>query len=176
MTMRRHFLIVTVAMLLMPIDGVPQVPRSAHPTGVVRSFYRFHLARDMNFTRRNVMRRKQWLSPALYRLLLNEFVREKEYGRSHPDESFVSYMEGDPFTSSQEFPTSFRIGNSLLTQNKADVKIIFLWSARSSRGRDQRNVQIELIKRNGRWLIDNVIDTDNGGNLVADLKREKYLP
>ena len=176
MTIHRHSLIVAVAMLLMPIEGVPQVSRSADPTGVVRSFYRFHLARDKNFTRGNVMRRKQWLSPALYRLLLNEFVREEEYNRSHPNESFVPYMEGDPFTSSQEFPTSFRIGNSLLTQNKADVKIIFLWSARSSRGRDQRNVQIELIKRSGSWLIDNVIDTDNGGNLVADLKREKYLP
>jgi hypothetical protein len=122
------------------------------------------------------MRRKQWLSPVLYRLLLNEFAREKEYSRSHPGESFVPYMEGDPFTSSQEFATSFRIGNSLLTQNKADVKIIFLWNTKSSRGRDQRNVQIELIKQNGNWLIDNVIDTDNGSNLVTDLKREKYLP
>jgi len=111
----------------------------------------------------------------LYKLLLNEFVREKEYSRTHPNESFVPYMEGDPFTQSQEYPTSFRIGKALVTGNKADVKIIFLWDEKSSRGRDERNVQIDLVKQNGKWLIDNIIDMDNHSNLLKDLKREKYL-
>lgn len=82
--------------------------RLAAPDQVVKSFYRFHFSHDMNFQKKNVRVRKQWLSPTLFQLLINEFRREEEYAKANPKESFVPYMEGDPFTNSQEFPTTFR--------------------------------------------------------------------
>ena len=174
--MNRYLLAGAVVMLFVPVQtALPQLSKPSAPGAAVSSFYQFHLAHDMSFTRHNVLRRQRWLSPALYKLLLNEFVREKEYSRIHPNESFVPYMEGDPFTQSQEYPTSFRIGKSLVTGNQAVVKTVFLWDEKSSRGRDERNVQIDLVKENGKWLIDNIIDVDNRSNLLKDLKREKYL-
>jgi len=180
MRVNRYLLIGAIAMLLVPVGTVlPQRSASvdpADPSEVVKSFYRFHLAHNMSFTRPNVVRRQAWLSSTLYKLLLNEFVRENQYSRSHPREEFVPYMEGDPFTESQEYPNSFRMGSSLVTGDKADVKVMLLWGTKGGKSGDQRNIEVKLVKQNGKWLIDNIIDVDNKVNLVTDLKREKYLP
>ena len=177
---KRYLLCGSIAMLMMPVEIVlPQSSASADltdPSAVVKSFYRFHLTHNMNFTRPNVVRRQPWLSSTLYKLLLNEFVRENQYSKSHPHEEFVPYMEGDPFTGSQEYPNSFRLGSALVTGYSADVKLTLLWGTKGKKSQDQRNVDVELVKQNGKWLIDNIIDVVNGVNLVTDLKREKYLP
>ena len=177
MKLHRYVSSAVLVMLLLPVEtALPQGAQSANPREVVKSFYRFHFSRSMDFTKQNILRRQRWLAPQLYKLLQNEFHREDEYSRSHPNESFVPYMEGDPFTQSQQYPTTFRVDKSVVCGNKANVEIVFLWSAKSSRGRDERNVEIQLTKHNGKWLINNVIDKDSGADLLADLKREKYLP
>ena len=177
MKLRRHVSSAVLVMLLLSVKtALPQGSQSTNPAEVVKSFYKFHFSRSMNFTKQNVLRSRRWLAPELYKLLLNEFRREDEYRRSHPNESFVPYMEGDPFTQSQQYPTTFRVVKSVVCGNKANVEIVFLWSAKSSRGRDERNVEIQLTKHNGKWLINNVIDKDSGADLLADLKRENYLP
>ena len=142
------------------------------PAEVVRSIYRYHLSHNMHYTRKNVQRRKQWLSPTLLQLLMNEFRREEQYAKAHPKESFVPYMEGDPFTNSQEYPTSFRVGKTVLSDDKANVTVLLLWKA----GGDKRNLEIQLVKLDSGWVITNIVNKDNGDDLVADLKRAKYLP
>ena len=107
---------------------------------------------------------------------MNEFRREAEYARDHPKESFVPYMEGDPFTAASEFPTSFRVGSSFIREGNAIVHAVMLWGARSSRGRDQSELEVNLTKSNGRWLIDNIVNKTDDDDLVVNLKREKYLP
>ena len=83
---------------------------------------------------------------------------------------------GDPFTDSQEHPTSFRIGRSVVVGDKANVSVLLRWSARSSWGRDERNLEIQLVRVRGMWLINNIVNKDDGDDLVVHLKREKYLP
>jgi len=129
----------------------------------------------MNFTRQSVRLKRRWITPELYGLLLNEFKREGEYGKAHPKEDFVPYMEGDPFTDSQEYPTSFRVGKASVSDDSAKVTVTFLWGSKNSSSQDQRNTVIELVRNQGAWVIRNIVQAD-GRDLLTDLKREKYLP
>jgi hypothetical protein len=153
---------------------LPQGAKSSAPSQAVNSFYRFHLSHNMDFTKRNVIQRRGWLTPELYGLLLNEFKREDEYSKTHLDE--MSYMQGDPFTDSEEYPTSFRVGKSTLSGEKAQVEVTFLWGAKSSRGKDSRDSVVELAKDQGKWLVSNIIVKKESYDLRAELRREKYMP
>ena len=174
---RRSISTVAVMLALLPIHSAfSQLQTSATPEAVVQSFYRFHFSHNMDFSRQNVQRRRQWLSPQLLGLLINEFHREDEYARAHPKESFVPYMEGDPFTNSQEYPSSFRVGKTVVSDEKANVSVLLLWKGRGKEGGDKRNLDIQLVREGGKWVINNILNKDNGDDLVANLKREKYLP
>jgi hypothetical protein len=130
----------------------------------VRAFYQFHFAHNRDFTVRNVERRKRWLTPVLHKLLLDELKREAQESKAHPDEA--PYFEGDPFTDSQEYPDSFRVGNSDVNGDLAKVTVALIWSARTSRGRDQRDIIVEVTRSTGRWLISDIVNKD--GNRLRD--------
>ncbi|MFY9608682.1 MAG: DUF3828 domain-containing protein [Blastocatellia bacterium] len=147
--------------------GYGSSPREA-ALSTARSFYRFHLAHNKDFTARNVQQRKRWLTPELYKLLIEELKREAEESKSNPDEA--PYFEGDPFTASQEYPDSFRVGKVDLEGELTKVTVTLLWSARTSRGRDKRDIVVEMKSAGGRWLIADIINND-GTRLLDDLKR-----
>lgn len=137
-------------------------------SSAARSFFRFHFAHDKGFTLRNVRQRKPWLTTELYKLLLDELKREAEESKAHPDEA--PYFEGDPFTDSQESPDSFRVGKSDVNGDRAKVPVTLLWSAHTSRGRDKRDIIIELSRTGNGWLISDVLNSD-GKSLRDELKR-----
>ena len=168
---------VPVLVLLCLVGTVSAQNRNvASPDEVVKSFYRFHFSHDHNFLQRNVQRRESWLSPTLFQLLMNEFRRQEEYGRAHPNSSFVPYMEGDPFTYSSEFPTSFRVGHVFIARTHSVVNVAMFWSGHSSRGKGAKNLEVHLATVGGQWRIDDIVDKDDDEDLVVNLKREKYLP
>lgn len=173
----RYFLILAFALFLLPIKTtLAQGAGTDAPGMVVYSFYKFHFSHSKSFTKRNVLTRQRWLTPDLFHLLMNEFVREDQYAKSHPKESFVPYMDGDPFTNSQEYPTSFRSGSPVVSENEATVPVTFLWDAARRGDGDQRNIEIQLLRQRGRWLINNIVNKAAGDDLMVNLKREKYLP
>lgn len=135
----------------------------------VRSFYTFHLARNKDFTVANIRLRRRWLTTELYNLLLGELKREAERSKAQPDEA--PYFEGDPLTDSQEYPDSFRVGKVEVSGDRAKVTVTLLWSARTSRGRDQRDIVVDVAKRGAGWLIDDIIN-NQGSRLQDELKRE----
>ena len=143
-------------------------PREAART--VRSFYTFHLARNKDFNLRNIRLRKRWLTPELYKLLLDELRHEAEARKAHPDEA--PYFEGDPLTDSQEYPDSFRVGNAEISGNLAKATVTLLWSARTSRGRDKRDIVVEVTKSGAGWLINDIIN-NQGSRLSDELKRKR---
>ena len=135
----------------------------------VRSFYTFHLARSKDFTVRNVQLRKRFLTPELYGLLLKELKRQAAESKAHPDEA--PDFEGDPLTDSQEYPDSFRMGKAEVSGDVAKVTVALLWSPRTGRGRDKRDIVVEVTKSGGGWLINDIID-NQGSRLRDQLKRE----
>jgi hypothetical protein len=135
----------------------------------VRSFYTFHLARNKDFTASNVRLRRRFLTAELYKLLLAELKREAEQSKTNPDEA--PYFEGDPLTNSQEYPDSFRMGKAEMSGDRVKVTVTLLWSARTSRGRDQRDIVVEVARSGASWLINDIID-NTGSRLQDELKRE----
>ena len=129
----------------------------------VQSFYSFHLAHDMGFTRENIVRRRRWLTPELYRLLLDEYHREELLSAKHPDE--VVFMEGDPFTDTQEHPKTFRVGRAVSRGSWASVPVDFYLD-----GHVLRKARIELSRRGRVWLIHNIF-TDDDEDLLKLLRR-----
>src|SRR4030095_1630570 len=134
----------------------------------VRSFYTFHLAHNKDFTLRNIQQRKRFLTPELYGLLVGEIKRQAAYSKAHPDEP--PEFEGDPLTNSQEYPDSFRVGKADGTGELVKVTVTLQWSPRTSRGRDKRDIAVEMTRSGQAWLINDVVSKD-GTSLRADLKK-----
>jgi hypothetical protein len=131
------------------------------------SFYRYHFARDRGFLRANVVQRRRWLSPELYRLMLNELRREAAFRKAHPDE--VPFMTGDPFTDAQEYPDTFTVGRATVRGNRANVPVTFGWRDVAQK----QTLQVELLKHGGRWLIHDVRREGSAG-LLKLLRRPVY--
>ena len=169
----RRNLLTCVALILAVGAAWPAAVRAATPQDLasraVRSFYTFHLGRNKDFTVSNIRLRRRWLTPELYKLLLGELKRDAEQRKAHPDEA--PYFEGDPLTDSQEYPDSFRMGKTEVSGDRAKVTVTLQWSARTSRGRDQRDIVVEVIKRGAGWLINDIIN-NQGSRLQDELKRE----
>lgn len=163
----------SIAVVLSLGAALPARAQTASPQNAaakaVRSFYTFHLARNKDFTVRNVQLRKRFLTAEFYGLLVKELKRQAADSKAHPDEA--PYFEGDPLTDSQEYPDSFRVGKAEVSDDLAKVTVTLLWSARTSRGRDKRDIVVELAKTGTAWLIDDIVN-NQGSRLRDELKRE----
>ncbi len=142
-----------VALLLAPPAARAQTPRT--PAAVVRAFYRFHFAHDMAFTRAAVRRRERWLTPDLLGLCHAYFAAPSPAGEPPS-------IDGDPFTDSQEYPSTFRVGAAAVTGDTALVPVTFLWKAG-----DRRVVTVVLVTRGGWKIAD--LRYDSGGTLRGEL-------
>jgi hypothetical protein len=117
---------------------------------VVRAFYAFHFAHDMGFSAAAVRRRAAWLAPDLLALCRAYFARP-----SNRDE--VPSIDGDPFTDSQEYPRSFRVGAPMAPRSTAPapdtalVPVTLVWS-----GTERRRLTVVVVAARGSWLIADV--------------------
>jgi hypothetical protein len=158
-----------ILLLGVHISVPAQSPDRASAASAIRSFYAFHLAHNKDFTAANVRRRRPWLTPEFYGLFLKELKRQAEYSKTHPDEA--PDFEGDPFTDSQEYPDSFRVGTVVTNGNRAKATLALNWSAKTSRGVDSRSLTVEMIKAGAGWLINDIVSSD-GASLRNDLKKK----
>ena len=169
----RTISLIGIAIVLSLVVCTPAPARTASSqdaaASAVRAFYTFHLSRNKNFTVRNVQLRKRFLTAELYGLLLKELKRQAAKSKAHPDEA--PDFEGDPLTDSQQYPDSFRVGKAEVSGDLAKVTVTLLWSARTSRGRDKRDIIVEMTKRGSGWLINDIVN-NQGSRLQDELKRE----
>ena len=134
----------------------------------VRSFLEFHFARDMGFTQRNLSLRRRWLTPELYARLRAELLREARRAKAHPDEA--PYINGDPFTDSQLYPNTFRIGKAKHTGKRVEVEVSFVWIRDGGAFEMERTVTAFVTGRNGKWLINDIVG-ENGKGILSKLSR-----
>ena len=88
----------TVAIILMLAAAIA-VPAQANlggPKAAVAAFYRFDTANSQVFNRKNINARKRWFAAELYKLLINELAREKEFLKANPNDK-PHYGDGLPF-------------------------------------------------------------------------------
>ena len=172
MTHRVTVMLSILVLFLMPVgisaNAAGQAPTPDPATRAVRAFYTYHLAHNKDFKVRNIQLRKRFLTAELYDLLMKQLKKQALEAKAHPDEA--PDYEGDPLTDSQEYPDSFRVGKSEGSGDTSKVSVMLLWSAKTSRGKDKRDIVVEVKKVGTGWLINDIIDRE-GKSLAADLKK-----
>ena len=104
----------------------------------VREFYSFHFGNDMKLLKENLQKRERFLTDELRQNLTTQAESSKDY-----------------FTATDDYPKAFRVGECIVgSENKVVFQVVLFWKddARS----EQREIKVETVKRNGRWLIDKV--------------------
>ncbi|MFN8581139.1 MAG: DUF3828 domain-containing protein [Gemmatimonadaceae bacterium] len=111
------------------------------------ALYASHFAHDMGFSRRSIARKRRFLSPSLARLVEVYFRRPVPKGDAPP-------IDGDPFTDTQEYPSSFRVGEAVSDTVTASVPVTM------SVGAEQRTVRVMLKRAAGAWRVDDLAYED----------------
>jgi len=136
----------------------------------VKSFYSYHFGNEMDFGRENIVKKEKFLTPEFYKLVIYELDRQERFVKENADQ--VPFINGDPFTDSQEYPTSFRIGKCAVVEpNKVVIEVLMFWKFQV--GSDQREMKIEVFKQDDKWLINDFVDGENK-SLQKLFSREKY--
>ena len=131
----------------------------------VRSFYAQHIGGGdaMAFHRENVAKKEKFLTPELYKLLQNEFTRQDEFVKAHPDA--VPFMNGDPFTASQDYPTGFKVGECKVSGENSVSHNVRLFGKVENKP-FEREIKVAAEKRGSDWLIsDFIADKNESPNL-----------
>lgn len=122
------------------------VPNLEHPEcdqarDVVREFYSFHFGNDMKFSPENLEKRRSHLSPGFFESL-------------NADRPAV-----DPFTRTDDVPKAFRVGECRVVtpDRRVAFELVLFW--KTDTRTEQRAINVEAEKIDGKWLIDAVKDT-----------------
>lgn len=113
---------------------------AAEASRVVEAFYTYHFRHDMALTPRGLAARRRWIDPALYGELRDQMGRDRK-SKEAP------VIDGDPFTNSQEYPTSFEIGEARVSEGIVRVAVVLVWPS------ERRTISVEVFERDNRWRI-----------------------
>lgn len=158
-----------VLCLLLPVAGVGQLSNksSAAAAATLKAFYTFHFKNKFDYSAKGLKRRQRWLDAKLYQLLVAEDKKSTAMKDEAPE------LNGDPFTNSQEYPNTFRIGDTRQEYEKAFVEVVFVWQEKG-KVIDERSIEVELSKAGKLWKISNILDKSSpDGNLLHFLQRGK---
>jgi hypothetical protein len=145
----------------------------------VAAFYRFDSANSQAFNRRNIDARKRWFSVELYKLLINELAREKEFLKANPTDK-PRYGDGLPFrpldevceVDGKKYRRTISYGHVTVKGDLANVDVYF----RYPNGCNIPDIlyAVNMSKENGRWVIDDIRYIAENTSLVEDLNRAEY--
>ena len=104
----------------------------------VKEFYSYHFDRDMKPSAENLKQRERFLSPGLVKTLSSASETEKDY-----------------FTGTNDYPKAFRIGGcENVSPERTVFGVLLFW--KTDKREEQREIKVEAVKVNDRWLIDQV--------------------
>jgi hypothetical protein len=160
-TLSRTAILCLITLVLFNVSSVASQPQPSPAVAAaqIAALYGFHFAHDMAFSRRGVQVRSAWLSPRLHEACLSYFGR-----RVSPDE--VPAIDGDPFTNSQEYPQSFRVGTPAVSRSTALVPVTLRWPDGHT-----GSLSVVLVVQGDTWLVDD-IEYPQGPSLRKLLERK----
>jgi hypothetical protein len=113
-------------------------PECADAREAVREFYSFHYANDIAMSPENLKIREKYLTPELYRDLLED-RREKDY-----------------FTNSDTPPKAFKVAAcKAIDLNLADIGVHLFWKP-DEQTTIQKEAEVEAVKQSDKWLVNRV--------------------
>lgn len=134
------FCLLLMACCLLPACSMPNLekPECTAARQTVKEFYSFHFGNDMRMSPENLRQRERFLSGDLKKNLLAQPESQTDY-----------------FTRTEDYPKAFRIGEcEVVNENKTDFQVVLFW--KNDERNEQREVKVEAVKENEKWLIDKV--------------------
>ena len=151
----------------------------AEARSTVTSFFRYDSANSQVFNRRNIDARKRWFSAELYKLLINELAREKEFLKANPTDK-PHFGDGLPFRplgevcelNGRKYRRQISYGQVTVKGDLGNVDVYFKYP----KGCDIPDIlyAVNIFKENGRWVIDDIRYIAENTSLVEDLNRAEY--
>jgi hypothetical protein len=132
-----------------------------HATAMVKRFYERHLRGDMSFTLKGLQAKAEWLTPSFYAILDRQAASP-----ASPDE--VPLIDGDPFTDTQEYPTSFSIVGEHTAAHQTIVTVALTLP------QETRRIDLVLVRSPEGWKIDDIRYAD--GTSLRALANENPAP
>jgi hypothetical protein len=164
--------------MIAAVIAVSAQSKVSGPKAVVAAFYRYDTTHSQDFNRANVDARKRWLSAELYKLLINELAREKEYLAKNPGNK--PYFEGLSFRPLDEacefngrsYRRTISYGQVTVKGDLGNVDVYFKYP----KGCKIPDIlyAVNMYKENGRWVIDDIRYIADKTSLVEDLQRKDY--
>lgn len=104
----------------------------------VKRFYSFHFANGISPTKEKLNELAPYLTPRLFSSLWA-----------------ATSVAGDHFTTSSDFPRSFRVGSCTAeSPEKTTIQVILLWKDDTSS--KQEEIAVDVVKQDDKWLVDGV--------------------
>lgn len=105
---------------------------------VVKKFYSFHIGNDMNPSKEYIEKREEYLSSDLLKQLSSETNSEIDY-----------------FTQTDDYPKAFRAGGcENASKEMTKFEILLFW--RNDEKNIQREIEVEVVRENDKWLVNMV--------------------
>ncbi len=105
---------------------------------IVKRFYSYHIGNDMTPSAEYLEKREEYLSIDLIEQLPTEFDSAKDY-----------------FTNSDDYPKAFRAGScENAGKDKTKFEVLLFW--RKNETNIQREIEVEAINQNDKWLVNKV--------------------
>ncbi|MFL6467610.1 MAG: hypothetical protein ACJ72Z_06605 [Pyrinomonadaceae bacterium] len=170
---------IALCLMLLVSASLAAFSQNSSPLAAVNAFYKFDRSHSQLFNRANIDAREQWFSAGLYKLLINELVREKEYLKKNPTDK-PHFGDGLPFQPLDEECTAGtkKYRNTLsfgpINVNGSSRNFDAYFSYPKACGIEKTTFEIVVIKQNGKWVIDDVLYPATTSTLVEDLNRKEY--
>ena len=140
-----NLLCISVSLWLILVQASCSVPVLESPEclearNTVKEFYSFHFDRDMKPSAESLKQREKFLSAGLIKTL----------------SASSGETANDYFTRTDDYPKAFRIGGCEIVapQKKVVFGVLLFW--KTDAREEQREIKVETVKENDRWLIDAV--------------------
>jgi hypothetical protein len=161
------------------VIGLGGTAYSQSPSAAVAAFYKYDGSHSQTFNRRNIDARRRWLADPLYKLLLNELRREREYLKQNPTDK-PHFGDGLPFRPLDEacelngkaYHRRIRVGKVSVKGDIGNVDVYFEYSKACKLDPILYAVHVGKVK--GRWLIEDILYAAEGRTLTEDLNRMEY--
>lgn len=134
------FCLLFFAFCLASCGSVPNLekPECTESRNTVREFYSIHFGNDMKPSPEYLKLREKFLTADLKLLMSKNLDGARDY-----------------FTATDDYPKAFRVGEcEVVAPYKTVFGVLFFW--RRDEINEQREVKVESIKENDKWLVNKV--------------------
>lgn len=104
----------------------------------LQQFYSYHFGNDMQPSEKYYKDRKDYLTASFGNFVSKQITNKRDF-----------------FTLEEDYPKAFRVGScKTIAPDRAEFGVLLFW--KTDTRSEQREIKVEVVKENEKWLIDKV--------------------